>query len=181
MRKEIFIQEWKIQDYAGRREPAMKSEGTINGEHVYACKNLTTWFRLGKYLIKHDIANYLLGLIGLMNRHEYQDDVRWWDWDKETNTGRHANCVDEIVKYVNMFYSGDEYVKTLFDLQEKLVGYEKCLYISQFYRLRFDYRLFLKDRDAYQKRLEDFAQAEHERELKSKCALENYELTDKED
>lgn len=74
-----------------------------------------------------------------------------------------------------MFYSGDEYVKTLFDLQEKLVGYEKCLYISKCYRLRFDYRLFLKDRDAYQKRLEDFVQAEHERELKSKCALENYE------
>jgi len=60
MPKEIFIHEWKIQDYAGRREPTMKSEGTINGEHVYACKNLTSWFRLGKYLIKHDHANYLL-------------------------------------------------------------------------------------------------------------------------
>ena len=181
MPKEIFIHEWKIQDYAGRREPTMKSEGTINGEHVYACKHLTSWFRLGKYLIKHDHANYLLGLLDLMERHECQDSVKWWDWDKETNTGRNANCVDEIVKYVNMFYSGDEYVKTLFDLQEKLVGYEKCLYISLCYRLRFDYRLFLKDRDAYQKRLEDFVQAEHERELKSKCALENYELTNKED
>ena len=171
MRKEIFIHEWKIQDYAGRREPTMKSEGTINGEHVYACKNLTSWFRLGKYLIKHDYANYLLGLLDLMKRHKYQGNVKWWDWDKETNTGRNANCVDEIVKYVNMFYSGDEYVKTLFDLQEKLVGYEKCLYISLCCRLRFDYRLFLKDRDAYQKRLEDFFQAEHERELKSKYPL----------
>ena len=38
-----------------------------------------------------------------------------------------------------------------------------------------------EDRDAYQKRLEGFVQAEHERELKSKCALENYELTNKED
>jgi len=29
MPKEIFIHEWKIQDYAGRREPTMKSELTI--------------------------------------------------------------------------------------------------------------------------------------------------------
>lgn len=68
MPKEIFIHEWKIQDYAGRREPTMKSEGTINGEHVYACKNLTSWFRLGKYLIKHDHTNYLLGLLAMKNR-----------------------------------------------------------------------------------------------------------------
>lgn len=168
MPKEIFIHEWKIQDFAGRREKTMMSEKTINGQHVYACKNLTVWFRLGKYLIKHDTANYLLGLTGMMSRHECQDNVKWWDWNKETNTGRNANCVDEIVKYVNMFYSGDEYVNTLLDLQEKLVGYEKCLYISQCYRLRFDYRQFLNDRDAYQKRLEDFVQAEHEREMKEK-------------
>ena len=175
MAKEIFIHEWKIQDYAGRREKMMKSDKTINGEHVYACKHLTSWFRLGKYLIKHDTANYLLGLTELMSRHEYQNNVKWWYWDKETNSGRYANCVDEIVRYVNMFYSGDGYVRTLFDLQEKLVGYEKCLYISLCYRLRFDYRLFLKDRDAYQKRLEDYAQAENERELKSKYPL--YDIT----
>lgn len=175
MPKEIFIHEWKIQDYAGRREPTMKSERTINGEHVYACKELTTWFRLGKYLIKHDTANYLLGLTDFMIRQKHKNNVKWLDWDKETNTGRYANCVDEIVKYVNMCYSGDEYIRTLLDLQEKLVGYEKCMYISQCYRLHFDYRLFLKDRDAYQKNLEDFVQQVNERELKDKYPV--YDVT----
>ena len=172
---EIFIQEWNIKDYDGRREKSMMSDGTINGEHVYACQRLTTWFRLGKYLIKHDVANYLLGLTDLMSCHECQNNVKWWDWNKETNTGKNVNCVDEIVKYVNMFYNSDEYVKTLLDLQDKLIGYEKCLYISLCYRLRFDYRLFLKDRDAYQKRLEDYVQAEHERDLKSKYPV--YDVT----
>lgn len=150
-----FITEWKIQDYAGRKDLSMKSEGTINGKHVYACKHLTSWFRLGKYLIKHDQANYLLGLIDLMHKHEHQDNVKWWEWDKETETGRYVNCVDEIVRLVNMFYSGDEYVQTLLNLQSELVGYEKCYYLSACYRLRFDYRLFLKDKGAYLARLEN--------------------------
>ena len=99
MEKEIFIHEWKIQDYAGRREPTMKSEGTINGEHVYACKNLTSWFRLGKYLIKHDHANYLLGLLDLMERHEYQGNVKWLEWDKETSTNRNAR---NLINYIRL-------------------------------------------------------------------------------
>ena len=167
---EIFITEWKIQDYAGRREQSMKSESTINGEHVYACKNLTSWFRLGKYLIKHDQANYLLGLTELMHGHK-KKNVKWWKWDKDTETGGDVNCVDEIVRLVNMFYSGDEYIKTLLNLQDKLFGYEKCYYISTVYRLRFDYLMFLKDRDVYQTMLESFVnQLKNEDKLwKEKC------------
>lgn len=166
MAKEIFIEEWKIQDYAGRRELSMKSEQTINGEHVYACVGLTSWFRLGKYLIKHDTANYLLGLTELMSRHECQDNVRWWDWDKETNTGKNANCVDEIVRVVNKRFRGNDYVEALIVLQKALEGYEKCLYISQFYRLRFDYIGFLSDRDLYQARLEEYVKQEHKRQIR---------------
>jgi len=159
---EIFIHEWHISDYDGRKDSSMKSEGTINGEHVYACKRLSTWFRLGKYLIKHDVANYLLGLTRYMSRNEFKHNVKVWDWDRETNTGKDINCVDEIVKLVNEHFSGNDYVLTLLLLQEELEGYEKCYLISDCYGLDFDYELFIKDRDAYQKRLEDFLQKVHE-------------------
>lgn len=168
MAKEIFIHEWKIQDYSGRREQSMKSERTINGEHVYACKHLTSWFRLGKYLIKHDTANYLLGLTGLMSRQEFRDNVKFWECDEKAGIYHYVCCVDEIVDVVNKKFPAGDYVECLFVMQKALEGYEKCLYISWFYNLRFDYKSFLSDRDAYQKRLEDYAQAEHERELKEK-------------
>lgn len=169
---EIFIHEWHISDYDGRREPSMKSEGTINGEHVYACKKLTSWFRLGKYLIKHDIANYLLGLTSHMSRKEFRHSVKVWDWDKETNTGKNINCVDEIVQLVNEHFSGNDYVLTLMLLQEELKGYEKCYLISDCYGLDFNYVQFIKDRDAYQKRLEDFLRKEHEKEQRKEVRNE---------
>lgn len=166
---EIFIHEWHISDYDGRREPSMMSEGTINGEHVYACKRLSTWFRLGKYLIKHDVANYLLGLTTNMSRTEFRYNVKVWDWDRDTNTVKNINCVDEIVHLVNEHFSGNDYVLTLMLLQEELKGYEKCYLISDCYGLNFDYALFIKDRDAYQKRLEDFLRKVHEEEQRKEA------------
>lgn len=148
---EIFIHEWKIQDYAGRRDKSIVSEGTINGEHVYACKKLTTWFRLGKYLIKHDMANYLLGLTKYMSREEFHHNVKAWDWHVVGNIGREMNCVDEIVKVVNKRFKANDYVEALLVLQEAIKGYEECVVLSRFYKQPFDYIRFLSDRDAYQR------------------------------
>jgi hypothetical protein len=148
--REIFIEEWKIQDHAGRRDKSIVSDGTINGEHVFACQSLTSWFRLGKYIIKHDTANYLLGLTRQMRNHECKNNVKWWD----SKTLKDENCVDEIVKVVNKHFKKDGYVEALLVLQEAIKGYEKCIVISKFHNLPFDYNSFLSDRDAYQKRLE---------------------------
>ncbi len=161
---EIFIYEWRNSDYDGRRNLSMKSEGTINGNHVYACIRLSSWFRLGKYLIKHDMANYLLGLTRHMSRDEFRHSVKVWSWDKETNTGKIINCVNEIVQLVNEHFSGNDYINTLLMLQEELKGYEKCYFISDCFGLDFDYELFIKDKDAYQKRLEDFLRKVYEKE-----------------
>jgi len=168
MAKEIFIQEWKIQDYDGRRDKSIKSKGTINGEHVYACQRLTTWFRLGKFLIKHDVANYLLGLTRYMSRKEFQHNIKWCDWNSETNKNEYVNCVDEIVRIANELFPNGDYLLKVMLMQEQLVGYEKCLYISQCYRLDFDYERFIKDRKVYQNQLEDYVRMVHEQELKDK-------------
>ena len=56
---EIFIHEWNKKDFDGRRDLKTKSAEKIGGEYAYGCQGLTTWFRLGKYIIKHDSANFL--------------------------------------------------------------------------------------------------------------------------
>lgn len=146
----------------------MKSEQTICGEHIYACKHLTSWFRFGKYLIKHDVANYLLGLTELMSRQEFKDSVKVWELDDKAEIYHYVCCVDEIARAVKKEFPAGDYVECLLVLQKALEGYEKCLYISQCYRLRFDYQQFLSDRNAYQKRLEDYVQTIHEQEEKLK-------------
>lgn len=160
---EIFIAEWHISDYAGRRETSMCSEGTINGEHVYACKKLSSWFRLGKYLIKHDVANYLLGLTKHMSKKCFMRNVRCLESDNETGKLERVNCVDEIVRLINERFVGDEYVNTILKLQEELEGYERCYYFSEVLRIDFDYKEFLKDKDAYQNRLIDLFIKDRER------------------
>ena len=162
---EIFIVEWHISDYAGRRETSMCSEGTINGEHVYACKKLNSWFRLGKYLIKHDVANYLLGLTKHMSNRDFMCNVKCFELNNETGKLERVNCVDEIVSLVNERFVGNEYVHTIMKLQEELVGYERCYYSSDVLRIDFDYKEFLKDKDAYQNRLIDLCRKEMEETL----------------
>lgn len=160
---EIFIVEWHISDYAGRRETSMRSEDTINGEHVYACKKLTSWFRLGKYLIKHDVANYLLGLTKHMSKRYFMHNVKDFELNNETGKLERVNCVDEIVSLVNERFGGNEYVHTIMKLQEELDGYERCYYFSDVLGIDFDYKEFLKDKDAYQNRLIDLFRKDRER------------------
>ena len=149
---EIFIEEWRRKDSDGRRNLSTKSAEKIGGEHAYACQNLTSWFRLGKYIIKHDQANFLLGLI-----HEIgTDNVRNWERDEKEDRWMYKYHVDDIVRVVNEHFSGNDYVQTLLRLQEELKGYEKCYFICAFYGLDFDYQAFLNDKDGYQERLEQF-------------------------
>ena len=151
---EIFIEEWRKNDLDGRRNLSTRSKEKINGEYAYGCVGLTSWFRLGKYIIKHDQANFLLGLI-----HEIgSNNVRSWECE-ETADGRkygYKYHIDDIVSVVNKHFSDNDYVLTLLLLQEELKGYEYCYYVSACYRINFDYVLFIKDKDAYKARLEEY-------------------------
>ena len=145
---EIFIQEWDRKDYDGRRDLGTKSKGKIDGEHAFACRNLTTWFRLGRWIIKHDTANFLLGLIPEM-RGENTNSVVYWRWDENSGKFERRNNIDGIVDVVNRHFSGKDYILTLMLLQDELDGYEECLYICKGMRIRFDYVRFIKDKDGY--------------------------------
>ena len=151
---DIFITTWKISDYDGRRRKDIVSKGTINGEHIYACEKLTTWFRLGKYLIKHDFANYLLGITNYIHDDRLKYNVTYRDYNPATNQLDEKNCVDDIVRLVNELYGKDfDYVAELQMLQMELEGYEYCVTASMCYRLPFDYKRFLKDKNLYQSML----------------------------
>lgn len=152
---EIFIHEWNRKDNDGRRNLSTKSEGKIGGEHAYGCMNLTSWFRLGKYIIKHDQANFLLGLI----REIGSDNVRSWEREECEDGYKYGYKyhVNDIVRVVNEHFGGNDYVQTLLLLQEELKGYERCYFICACFRIDFDYIQFLKDKDAYQARLDDLA------------------------
>lgn len=152
--KETFITEWKISDYDGRRDNNIMSIGTINGEHVYACERLTTWFRLGKYIIKHDFANYLLGVTPYIPNERLRTNVRYRHWDAATRTWWDMYCVDDIVSIVNKKFGKDfDYIGELLMLQRELVGYEWCFDVSRCYGWNFDYKEFLKGKDKYRRKL----------------------------
>lgn len=151
---ETFITEWRISDYDGRRNKDIKSIGTINGEHIYACIRLSTWFRLGKYLIKHDFANYLLGVTPYIRNPRLRNSVRYSHWDAATRTHVELNCVDDIVRIVNVKFGRDfDYIGELQMLQRELIGYEWCFYVSECYGWDFDYKEFLKNKDKYRRKL----------------------------
>lgn len=153
--KEIFIEEWRKNDYDGRRDLSVKSSVKVGGEYLYGCKKLTTWFRLGKYIIKHDVANYLLDLTQYMSRNEFKYSVKTYDWNNPSI--KNLNCIDELAKVINEHFSNDmDYINTLMLLQRELEGYENCFYISQCYRLPFDYQLFIKDKEAYLAKVHKF-------------------------
>ena len=57
---EIFIHEWNKSVHDGRRILSSKSAEKIAGQHAYACQRLSSWFRLGKYIIKHDEAKKII-------------------------------------------------------------------------------------------------------------------------
>lgn len=137
----VFIETWRSGDFRGRHDLATKSKDKIAGQHAYACKGLSSWFRLGKYIIKHDIANYLLGITDKMSRKEHRTFVVY-GVDK-------SNCIDEIVRLVNERFPDGGYVEALLKLQTELEGYEDCYYICKSGRIPFDIEEFYADRDAY--------------------------------
>lgn len=146
----IFIHEWRIIDHDGRRDQKAKSIGTINGEHIYACQNLSTWFRIGKYIVKHDIANYLLGLTKYMRTEIEREDVKY----RKISVDGYMYCIDTIVSLVNEHLGEDfDYVKELQRLQDELKGYEFCYYICKSYRIEFDYKQFLANKDRYARKI----------------------------
>ena len=146
----IFIHKWNPSDTDGEIDKKIKSIGTINGHHVYACKNLTTWFRLGDYIIKHDFANYLLGVTKRIANERLRQNVRYSHYVSSSNTFVELNCVNDIVRIVNdQFGENFDYVKMLQSLQDELKGYEGCFYLSQCYGLDFDMYEFLGNKDAY--------------------------------
>lgn len=147
---EIFITEWQISDYAGRKRKDIVSNGTINGEHIYACEQLTTWFRLGKYLIKHDFANYLLGITKYIPNERLRTNVQYREYYPATNQMIEINCVDDIVRIIHEKFGEDfDYVAELQMLQKELVGYEWCFNVSMCYDWDFDYKRFLKSKTLY--------------------------------
>ena len=156
---EIFIHTWQKSDRDGRRKLATKSKEKINGDYAYACDNLTSWFRLGKLIIKHDTANFLLGLIDEIGT----DNVRTWEHNDTTDRWEYVYHVDDIVRVINKYFSGNDYVLLLQTLQEELKGYEICYYICSCYRIPFNYKEFLADKDAYKAKLEAFSKKVNEK------------------
>lgn len=156
--EEIFIHEWNKSDHDGRRILSSKSAEKIGGQHAYACHNLTSWFRLGKYIIKHDQANFLLGLI----REIGTDKVKSLERDEQEDRWIYKYHVDDIVRVVNRHFSGNDYVLTLLMLQERIEGLQELLPHLRFDRLYFDYVQFVKDKDAYQARLMAFVKKVNE-------------------
>ena len=147
---ETFIIEWQISDYAGRRNKNIVSKGTINGEHIYACEKLTTWSRLGKYLIKHDFANYLLGITKYIPDNMLKTNVRYREYLPTLNKMVERNCVDDIVRLVHEKLGEDfDYVAELQMLQRELEGYEWCFNVSQCHGWEFDYKRFLRNKKLY--------------------------------
>ena len=136
----VFIDTWRPGDTDARRDLATKSKDKIAGEHAYACKGLSSWFRLGKYVIKHDIANYLLGITDKISGKEHKTFVVWVDG---------SNCIDEIVRLVNERFPDGGYVKALLKLQTELEGYEDCYFICRPGRIPFDIEEFYTDKEAY--------------------------------
>lgn len=152
---EIFIHEWNKSDYDGRRILSSKSAEKIGGQHAYACQNLTSWFRLGKYIIKHDQANFLLGLI----REIGTDKVKSLERDEQEDRWTYKYHIDDIVRVVNRHFSGNDYVLTLLMLQERVEGLRELLLHNH---LDFDFVQFVKDKDVYQARLMAFVKKANE-------------------
>ena len=142
----VFIYTWQSGDTDARRDLATKSKDKIAGQHAYACKGLSSWFRLGKYVIKHDQANYLLGLTKEMSRKEFKDFVKFRGLSAD---GKEEYCIDEIVSRVNEMFPDGGYAEALLKLQTELEGYEDCYYICKSGRIPFDIEAFYADRDAY--------------------------------
>lgn len=140
---EIFIEKWSgvKTDPDGRRDLKTKSYDTINGKHAYACTGLSSWFRLGEYIIKYDTVLYLFGLDKYIKSEPmFKHFVKYRD----------ENSIDEFVQIVNDHFDGENFLQTLLQLQEMMddTG-DECLFVSRCCHLDFDYKSFMEDRVKY--------------------------------
>ena len=140
---EIFIEKWSgaKTDPDGRRDLKTKSKNTINGEHAYACTGLSSWFRLGEYIIKYNTVLYLLGIDKYIKSDSvFKYFVKYGD----------KNSIDEFVQIVNDHFDGENFLQTILQLQEMMdeTG-DECLFVSKCCHLDFDYKSFMEDRVKY--------------------------------
>jgi len=140
---EIFIEKWEgmKSDPDACRDLKTKSKDTINGEHIYACKRLSSWFRLGEYIIKYNTVVYLLGLEKYIKSEPvFKHFVKYGD----------KNSIDEFVQIVNDHFDGENFLQTILQLQEMMddTG-DECLFVSRCCHLDFDYKSFMEDRVKY--------------------------------
>lgn len=143
----VFIERIEKGDTKAYRDTKKKSSVTVDGKNLYCCKKLTSWFRIGEWVVKHDLVSYILSLTGNFNGWE-KSSVKHTDF----KDGRMVdeNCLDRIAEGINSTGLGYEgYVETLIKIQEELKGYEDCFYLRNWYKKEFDYKEFLKDKDAY--------------------------------
>ena len=150
-----FIVEYKngISKNCMKRNLKKCSTVLFGNEKLYQCRDLSTWFRLGNYAIKHDYANWLLDITrGASWNDNERDSILWWNADKQ----EYENCLDHLARCLDLAFNGHShlYIKLLLEMQEELKGYENVFYRSKMIDRRFDYEEFMKDKDAYAEKLE---------------------------
>lgn len=147
---EIFIEKWSDvkTDPDGRRDLKTKSKNTINGEHAYACTGLSSWFRLGEYIIKYNTVMHLFGFDKYFDKYAEGDSEHLALFKYFIKYGD-KNNIDMFVDIVNKHFEGD-FLQTLLQLQEMMddTG-DECLFVSRCCHLDFDYKSFMKDRIKY--------------------------------
>lgn len=156
---DTFITKWHISDYDGRRNYDHCSKELLFGKKVYACKRLSSWFRYGEYLIKHDIVNVLFDL-NFSNKGfdvNFNYNVKDYYWDKEHTKPINLDCTDEIVEqYSKKFTDEQDMILQLYLMQREMEGYEFIYFIADVYHIKFNMVEFLRDKDAYLKKFKDF-------------------------
>jgi len=139
---EIFIEKFDRKDREAMRDMATESKQTIGGLHLYACKNLMTWFRYGEWVIKWDHAVWVLGLTEGLSFE--QQRVRF---------GMSGCNIDLITKLIISKHGKDfDLADVLFDIQRTITD----TFVERAGRAKgidFDYKRLLKEPMRYQRLL----------------------------
>jgi len=145
----IFIDKIRKGDTEAYKDTKTVSSKTIGKQKIYACRRLTSWFRLGDYIIKHDIANYLLGITDDLDYH-HRKCVTWSEYDSVSGKFVSHNSLDTIAERVSSLgLNSRKYVELLEQIQKELEGYEECYYRLSCFNIHFDYKEFLNDKQKY--------------------------------
>lgn len=93
----MFIHLFTKDDFAARRSRSLKTREKIAGDHLYVCTKCISWFRYKRYVIRLDMAYYLLGLSdGGFSRETHFCK----EFDREISKNRHNLdlLADKIIK-----------------------------------------------------------------------------------